>query len=285
MGMEERPLISVITAAYNGARFLPHLIESVLSQNYTHFEHIIIDDGSNDDGKTVTVLGRYPHLRWWSRKNQGQFSAQEEGLRAARGDIVTFINQDDSYFSPKVFSLVVESLLQHPRWHFVFGKTRYMDDEDLPLPIRRGVEHRFSRWMLRHVSCVPHLSLFVRRELVISNKIYFDPMFHMTGDLDWLIRVVDVSRDHGYIPQPLGLVRIHKGQKSEIYGNKGFLPEFKQICERHGISYRLMLFLRSYINTLTRIKTAFVMLWEIGPAAFVRRFWRFLRKKIGNSEK
>lgn len=281
--MKDKLLISVITAAYNGARYLPHLIESVLSQDYDCFEHIIVEDGSTDGGDTVKVLEGYPHLRWWSRENKGQFSAQDEGMRAARGDVVTFINQDDTYFSPGVFSMVVESLQQHPRWDFVFGKTRYMDEAGLPLPIRRGLEHRFSRWLIRSVSCIPHLSLFVRRDLVVSNGIYFDPTFHMTGDLDWLIRLADVSRDYGYIGQPLGLVRIHEGQKSEIYGNRGFLPEFKRICKKNGRSYRLMLFLRSTINTLTRIKTAFVMLFEIGPVKFVKRFWRYLRKRFSRA--
>src|SRR3990172_9086208 len=85
-------LISVITAVYNGADYLPDLIESVQAQDYTHYEHIIIDDGSTDDGATVAVLQRYAQadsrIRWWTRENKGQYTTQNEAIEAARGDTI-----------------------------------------------------------------------------------------------------------------------------------------------------------------------------------------------------
>src|SRR5438876_704742 len=71
------------------------LIKSVLEQDYLHIEHIIIDDGSTDDGATVEVLKRYPHLRWWSRENKGQYATLNEGLATARGSVVGIISADD----------------------------------------------------------------------------------------------------------------------------------------------------------------------------------------------
>ena len=56
MEMNAQPLVSIITPVYNGAEYLDELIQSVLRQDYPNIEHLIIDDGSQDDGATVSVL-------------------------------------------------------------------------------------------------------------------------------------------------------------------------------------------------------------------------------------
>ncbi|MBE3118290.1 MAG: glycosyltransferase, partial [Candidatus Atribacteria bacterium] len=89
------PLVSIITPVYNGAAFIEELILSVQRQDYPNIEHIIIDDGSRDDGATIAILKRYPHLRWWSRENKGQYATMNEGLEAAKGEFVCFISADD----------------------------------------------------------------------------------------------------------------------------------------------------------------------------------------------
>jgi glycosyltransferase involved in cell wall biosynthesis len=59
MEMNAQPLVSIITPVYNGAEYLDELIQSVLRQDYPNIEHLIIDDGSQDDGATVSVLKKY----------------------------------------------------------------------------------------------------------------------------------------------------------------------------------------------------------------------------------
>lgn len=62
--------ISIITVSFNQGEFIRSNIESVLSQNYNNYEHIIIDGGSTDN--TVSILKEYPHLNWISEKDKGQ---------------------------------------------------------------------------------------------------------------------------------------------------------------------------------------------------------------------
>jgi len=92
--MSDQPRISVITPVWNGSAYLVPLIESVLQQDYPHYEHIVIDDGSTDEGATVAILQQYKHLRWWSHANKGQYETQNDGLKAATGDIVVIISSD-----------------------------------------------------------------------------------------------------------------------------------------------------------------------------------------------
>ena len=82
---DELPLVSIVTPVYNGSLYLEEFIRSVLAQDYPRIEHIVIDDGSTDGGATVEILKRFPHLRWWSRENKGQYPTMNEGFAAADG--------------------------------------------------------------------------------------------------------------------------------------------------------------------------------------------------------
>ncbi len=60
MALITHPLISIITPVYKGEEYLEELIQSVLNQNYPKIEHLIIDDGSQDGGATISILKKYP---------------------------------------------------------------------------------------------------------------------------------------------------------------------------------------------------------------------------------
>lgn len=205
-------------------------------------EHIIIDDGSTD--ATPRILERYPHLRWWSRENKGQYATQNEALDAANGDIVVVIAADDVFITPDAFSQVVNYWQQHPECAFVYGQTRYMDDSTSPLP-NLEVSRPPSRWLLRHLVYVQHCAVFASRDFIQQNNLRFNPDLRFAGDWDWLIRVFDTAKHIGYLRQPLATIRLHRRQTSRHTGRDKINAEHRQVCETYGGSYRLhMLFVR-----------------------------------------
>ena len=99
-GMEQnltqsRPLVSIITPSFNRADLIGHAIESVLKQDYSPIEHIIIDGGSTDG--TLDLLAQYPHLKVVSGPDNGMYDALNKGLKLAQGEIIGFLNTDDLY--------------------------------------------------------------------------------------------------------------------------------------------------------------------------------------------
>ncbi len=96
--------ISIITPSYNSGKYIKRAIESVLKQDYYNIEHIIIDGGSND--KTLRILKSYPHLKWISEPDKGQSDAMNKGYALATGEIIVYLNSDDS-FEPNIFSRVI----------------------------------------------------------------------------------------------------------------------------------------------------------------------------------
>ena len=92
------PMFTVIIPAYNRAALLRACLESVFRQSYKDFDVIVVDDGSTDD--TPTVLAEYAdRVRAIRQENQGQATARNTGIAAARGQYLAFMDCDDVWFS------------------------------------------------------------------------------------------------------------------------------------------------------------------------------------------
>src|SRR5215472_7727613 len=91
------PRITVVTPSFNQGQFLEATLRSVLDQNYPNLEYIVCDGGSTDN--SVEVIQRYQdRLAWWvSEKDKGQSNAINKGFAGATGDLLAYINSDDTF--------------------------------------------------------------------------------------------------------------------------------------------------------------------------------------------
>lgn len=91
------PLLSIIVPIYNTATFLNRCIDSILTQKYTHFELILIDDGSKDQSGKICdeYAQKDSRIVVIHKPNGGQSSARNAGLNIAKGDYITFVDSDD----------------------------------------------------------------------------------------------------------------------------------------------------------------------------------------------
>ncbi len=107
----EKPLVSVIIPTYNRGWCLNEALDSVLSQTYERYELIVVDDGSTDD--TGKRLSQYKNITVVNQVNQGVSAARNRGIASSRGDLIAFLDSDDTWL-PEKLSVQVNFFMRHP---------------------------------------------------------------------------------------------------------------------------------------------------------------------------
>lgn len=119
--------ISVIMALYRGERYVQEALESIAAQTHPPREVIVVDDGSPDNSVALVERLTLPFdLRILRQGNAGQSAARNTGIRAARGEYVAFLDQDDVW-RPDHLAVLHETLASDPSLAWVFGDFDLID--------------------------------------------------------------------------------------------------------------------------------------------------------------
>ena len=103
--------ITVVTPCFNSERTIRETLESVARQEHPNVEHIVMDGGSSDG--TIAILKEFPHLKWFSEKDEGHYHAMNKGIAMATGEAVAILNADDCYCDG-ILAKVAQALAAHP---------------------------------------------------------------------------------------------------------------------------------------------------------------------------
>ncbi|MCF1264527.1 glycosyltransferase [Morganella morganii] len=114
--MSSNALVSVIIPAYNAEKFIGRALDSVIKQTWPAVEIIIIDDGSSDNTAAVCreYMNSHDHIRYIRKQNGGVSSARNEGIKAASGCYICFLDSDDTY-EPDFIRTLVNKVTQDDR--------------------------------------------------------------------------------------------------------------------------------------------------------------------------
>lgn len=211
-------LISVITPSFNQGRFIKATLDSVLKQDYTHIEHIIMDGGSTDE--TVDILKNYadPRLQWISEPDKGQSDAINKGLRMAKGDILAYLNSDDLYLEGTL-AFVADYFYTYPEIDLIYGNCSAIDSAGQSLPTSLTAEPFHLRNFFVKRPYIPQPSTFWRRS-VIEQIGLFDESLHYAMDRDYWLRAAAAGFKFQYINKNLAAFRFHEDSKTVSQGGK-----------------------------------------------------------------
>jgi len=226
------PLVSIVTPSYNQARYLESTIHSVLEQDYPNIEYLIVDGGSTDG--SADIIRRYSdRLAWWvSEKDHGQTDAINKGFAQAKGDILAWLNSDDTY-EPQAVTGAVEFLQGRPEVGLVYGDTNFIDENGHIIGRFPAAQTDYRR--LRHGYVhIPQQAAFWRADL--WKKVGpLDPSFYFAMDYDLWVRLA-AQAPVQYTPRLWANFRLHIHGKT-IAADDRCWPEMLKVHYRDGGSW------------------------------------------------
>lgn len=243
--MSTRPLVSIITPSFNQSKFLEQTIQSVLGQDYPKFEYIIVDGGSTDGSRAI--IERYSdHLAWWvSEPDRGQTDAINKGFARARGEILAWLNSDDTYL-PGAVREAADYLEDHPQIGMVYGDANLIDESGQIIgqfPARQTDYRRLRRGYVH----IPQQASFFRADLW-KQVGPLDPSFYFAMDYDLWVRLARVSQLY-YLPRLWANFRLHSAGKSVIADSRCW-PEMLRVHYRDGGSWFSWLVFKARLRPL-----------------------------------
>ncbi|MCO6429405.1 MAG: glycosyltransferase [Deltaproteobacteria bacterium] len=182
---------SVVTVSLNQGEFIKDNIESVLSQNYANFEHIVVDGGSTDG--TLDILKSYPHLHWTSGKDRNQSHALNKGFARCTGDIIVWLNSDD-YLAPGVFHELAPHFKEH---RIILTPAAQTDRAGNVTEVVRNIDRSWFDLLRFWVpyAWLAQTGVFFRRDLLEEVKlepgVYVNEDLNFVMDFDLFMRMAD----------------------------------------------------------------------------------------------
>lgn len=240
-----QPLVSIITPSFNQAQFLEETIRSVLDQDYPCIEYILIDGGSADG--SLEVIQRYAGrlARWVSEPDRGQTDAINKGFAWANGEILAWLNSDDTYLRGAVGE-AVDYLVTHPEAGMVYGDANLIDKDGQVIgrfPAKQTDYRRLRRGYVH----IPQQASFFRASLW-KRVGPLDPTFFFAMDYDLWIRLARLAPMH-YTPRLWANFRLHSGGKSVVADDRCW-PEMLRVHQREGGSRFSWLYFKARIRPM-----------------------------------
>jgi glycosyltransferase involved in cell wall biosynthesis len=201
--------VSIITPSLNQGDFVERSIQSVLAQEWSPLEHIVVDGGSTDG--TLDILKKYGgQLQWVSEPDKGQSDAVNKGIRMASGDVIGWLNSDDIYY-PGAVKLAAEFLAAHPELDAAYGMADYIAADDNIIDTYPTEPWYFPR--LKDVCFICQPALFLRRS-VFERHGYLDTNLHYCMDYEYFLRLGRAGAHFGYLESKLAGARMYVGNKT-----------------------------------------------------------------------
>ena len=254
--------ISIIIPTYNQGAFIEDTIKSVLNQEGAEVELLVYDSNSTD--LTPDIIGKYKdHLRSIRGSDHGMVDAINKGFHECSGEIVAWINSDDSYL-PGIFKNVAEAFASDPGLHFLYGDALDMDTFGNILGPNLFTENPVSSRYLYSHNFIVQPTVFIRRSALCSIAPIREDLF-WTMDYEWLGRIFLSGMKGRRYPAFFALNRDYANTKTNTGGFSRYREMIHVLISRPGPFFLSRRSLRIYtleffIKSLRRKQFSFVTL-------------------------
>lgn len=260
--------VSIITSCYNRESTIKEAINSVLQQDYTDIEYIIVDGASKDkssiviestlldnsytlsqiDGNLKLYTKESNIVKFLSEPDKGMYEAINKGIKLATGDIIGLCHSDDLIYSQNTISNIVKRI-RDTNSDFLYADGVFVDPNNLNKIIRRWIGGKYSQWKVKHGWLPLHPTCYMKCSLMDKLGLY-DEQYKIAADTDLLVRYLlqdDIKVT--YLPEFVTRMRMG-GMSTDSAKRKKMWQEDIRVYTGHGFKH----------VTLTKIEK---MMWKV----------------------
>lgn len=221
------PRVSCIVPVYNGERFLPEALESVLRQTRPPDEIIVVDDGSTDGtARIANALGA--PVRWVRQENAGPAAARNLAIRLATGDFLAFLDADDLWL-PRKLELQLGRMQQRPELDYCVTHLQNFWMPELGAEEKAFRDQPFAQPL-------PAFSFpsFLGRRRMVDRVGPCREDLRVASDTEWFIRAREMGLVYEVLPDVLVRRRLHRGNltRADLASSDTLIANLKASLDR-----------------------------------------------------
>ncbi|MBF0380667.1 MAG: glycosyltransferase [Magnetococcales bacterium] len=274
------PKVTVITPLYNTELFIAETIKSVQEQTYPHWEMLIIDDCSKDNGCKIveSIAHGDSRIRLIKRDSNsgGPAAPRNVGLCQAKGEYIAFLDADDLWYTDKL-EKQVRYLEDNPEIFLLYAKmvTKVQNVSFQKVNSRFDLENSDNRFqlLLQSGNIVPILTVMIRNQNSSNFLFDEDPRIITCEDFDFWLQLAYANKKFAFMELPLSVYRQHDNNIS-----KGILNSLQK-------NLFLLKKWRAKVSFLFTVKLYFLLIWRRGVVMLIRSVtphatWSLLQKYL-----
>ncbi len=185
--------ISIITVTLNSEGTLKDTLNSILSQNYKNYEHIIVDGGSTDN--TLKILKNYPNKnkKIFIKKNCGIYKSINYAIKRSTGKFICILNSDDIFHSNDTIKNLVKEILKSKKIDIFFGNVAYFNGFNYYKINRYYSSKNFREWKMKFGLMPPHPASLIKKDIYLKYGKYAEN-FKIAADFELFLRFLFIHK-------------------------------------------------------------------------------------------
>lgn len=179
--------VTIITVCYNRKATIEQSIKSVLDQDYSNIEYIVIDGNSSDGTQDIIKFYSDKITKYISEPDKGMYDAINKGLSLATGNVIGLMHSDDVFYDIAVVSKIVESFKNNPNIDAIYGDGIYVTNDDEQKIVRNRIGGDYDYKRLKAGWLPLHPTVYIKKS-VIEKYGNYNLDFKIASDTEFLLR-------------------------------------------------------------------------------------------------
>lgn len=243
--------ISIITATYNSAKTLEVCMDSVLNQDYTNIEYIVVDGGSTD--ATLDLITskaeKHANILYNSEPDKGIYDALNKGIAKASGDVIGFVHSDDFLADPTIISSIAEAF-KSGSIEGVYGNLHYVQFDDTTKVVRNWSSQAYAPKLLKRGWMPAHPTLFLKKKVYDTHG-NFNLNYKIAADYDFILRIFKQGNyNFKYLPLTIMKMRVGGASNRSVSNLIQKTKEDYRAAKTNGMALPILVILQKNLSKI-----------------------------------